>query len=63
MQSFKIDDIAGIINYIKSLDIYTQFDEITITPILTNDLTRQRFDAIEIRIKADNRLIFVHTER
>lgn len=48
MHSFKIDDIAGIINYIKSLDIYTQFDEITITPILTNDLTRQRFDAIEI---------------
>lgn len=63
MQSFKIDDIAGIINYIKSLDIYTQFDEITITPILTNDLTRQRFDAIEIGIKADNRLIFVHNER
>lgn len=63
MQSFNIEDIAGIINCIKSLDIYTQFDEITITPILTNDLTRQRFDAIEIGIKADNRLIFVHTER
>ena len=63
MKEFEIDDIAGIINYIKSLDIYTQFDEITITPILTNDLTRQRFDAIEIGIKADNRLIFVHTER
>lgn len=63
MHSFKIDDIAGIINYIKSLDIYTQFDEIIITPIFTNDLTRQRFDAIEIGIKADNRLIFVHTER
>ena len=63
MQSFNIDDISGIINYVKSLDIYTQFDEITITPILTNNLTRQRFDAIEIGIKADNRLIFVHTER
>ena len=63
MHSFKIDDIAGIINYIKSLDIYTQFDEITITPILTNDLTRQIFDAIEIGIKVDDQLIFTHIEQ
>ena len=63
MQSFKIDDIAGIANYIKSLDIYTQFDEIIITPIFTNDPTRQRFDSIEIGIKADDQLIFVHKER
>lgn len=63
MKEFKIDDIIGIINYVKSLDIYTQFDEIIITPIFTNDPMRQRFDSIEIGIKADNRLIFVHTER
>lgn len=63
MKEFEIDDIAGIINYVKSLDIYTQFDEIIITPIFTNDPMRHRFDSIEIGIKADNRLIFVHTER
>lgn len=63
MKEFEIDDIAGIINYIKSLDIYTQFDEIIITPIFTNNPMRQRFDAIEIGIKADDRLIFTHTER
>ena len=63
MQSFNIDDIAGIVNYIKSLDIYSQFDEIIITPIFTSDPMRQRFDSIEIGIKADDRLIFIHTER
>lgn len=63
MKEFEIDDIAGIINYIKSLDIYTQFDEIIITPIFTNNPMLQRFDAIEIGIKADDRLIFTHTER
>lgn len=63
MHSFKIDDIAGIINYVKSLDIYDQFDEITITPILTNDLTRSRPDSIEIGIKVDDQLIFTHIEQ
>lgn len=63
MQSFNIEDIAGIINYVKSLDIYDQFDEIIITTILTNDLTRQRFDAIEIGIKVDDQLIFTHIEQ
>lgn len=63
MKKFEIDDIAGIINYIKSLDVYTQFDEIIITPIFTNDPTRQRFDSIEIGIKSDSQLIFTHAER
>lgn len=63
MPEFKIDDIVGITEYIKSLDIYTQFDEIIVISIPTNDPMRQRFDSIEIRIKADDRLIFVHTER
>lgn len=63
MPKFQIEDTEGIINYIKSLDIYTQFDEIIVIPITTNDPMRQRFDSIEIRIKADDRLIFVHKER
>lgn len=63
MPKFQIEDTEGIINYIKSLDIYTQFDEIIVIPIFTNDPMRQRFDSIEIRIKADDRVIFVHTER
>ena len=63
MKKFEIDDIAGIINYIKSLDVYTQFDEIIITPIFTNDPTRQRFDSIKISIKVDDQLIFTHIEQ
>lgn len=63
MKEFRIDDTEGIINYIKSLDIYTQFDEIIVIPIPTNDPMRQRFDSVEIGIKADGRLIYVHTER
>lgn len=63
MKEFKINDTECIINYIRSLDIYSQFDEIIVIPIPTNDPMRQRFDSIEIRIKVDDRLIFVHTER
>lgn len=63
MPKFQIEDTEGIINYIKSLDIYTQFDEIFVIPIPTNDPMCQKFNSVEIRIKADDRLIFVHTER
>lgn len=63
MPKFQIEDTEGIINYIKSLDIYTQFDEIIVIPIPTNDPMCQKFNSVEIRIKADDRLIFVHTER
>lgn len=63
MPKFQIEDTEGIINYIKSLDIYTQFDEIFVIPIPTNDPMCQKFNSVEISIKADDRLIFVHTER
>lgn len=63
MPKFQIEDTEGIINYVKSLDIYTQFDEIIVIPIPTNDPMCQKFNSVEIRIKADDRLIFVHTER
>lgn len=63
MPKFQIEDTEGIINYVKSLDIYTQFDEIFVIPIPTNDPMCQKFNSVEIRIKSDDRLIFVHTER
>lgn len=63
MSEFKIDDIVGITEYIKSLDIYSQFNEIIIIPLVNNDPMRRKHDSIEIRIKSDDRLIFIHTER
>lgn len=63
MPAFNIDDIVGIAEYIKSLDIYDQFDEIIVIPLVKNDPMRRKHDSIEIRIKSDDRLIFIHTER
>lgn len=63
MPAFKIDDIVGITEYIKSLDVYSQFDEIIVIPLVNNDPMRRKHDSIEIRIKSDDRLIFIHTER
>lgn len=63
MSEFKIYDIVGITEYIKSLDIYSQFNEIIIIPLVNNDPMRRKHDSIEIQIKCDDRLIFIHTER
>ena len=63
MPAFNINDIVGITEYIKSLDIYDQFDEIIVIPLVNNDPMRRKHDSIEIRIKSDDRLIFIHTER
>ena len=63
MKEFKIDDIAVIINYVKSLDIYTQFDEITVIQIMKYTQMGSRPDSIEISIKVDDHKIFVHKER
>ena len=63
MQSFNIDDITSIINYVKSLDIYDQFDEIIITTIMQYTPMGSRPDSIKISIKVDDQLIFTHIEQ
>lgn len=63
MKEFKIDDIAGIINYVKSLDIYDQFDEIIVTTIMKYTSMGSRPDSIKISIKVDDQLAFTHIEQ
>ena len=63
MSEFKIDDIVGITEYIKSLDIYDQFDKITVNHITEPTPMGRRATSIEIRIESDDRLVFIHTER
>ena len=63
MQSFNIDDISSIINYVKSLDIYDQFDEIIITTIMKYTPIGSRPDSIKISIKVDDQLILTHVEQ
>lgn len=63
MPEFKIDEIVGIAEYIKSLDIYDQFGEIIVDQITEPTPMGRRTTSIEIQIKADDRLIFIHTER
>ena len=63
MQSFNIEDIAGIINCIKSLDIYDQFDEIIVTTIMQSTPMGSRPDSIKISIKVDDQLILTHIEQ
>ena len=63
MSAFHIEDTEGIINHIKSLDIYSQFNEIIAIPITNNTRTSSTTVSIEIRIKSDDRLFFVYTDR
>ena len=63
MRTFEIEDLTDIINYIKSLDIYSQFDEIVIIPITDPTSSCRRITSIEIRIKADDRLFLVYAKR
>lgn len=52
MPKFKIDDTEGIINYIKSLDIYSQFDEIIVNQISQYTVMGSRPSEVEVKIVA-----------
>ena len=47
MLEFKIDDISGITEYIKSLDIYDQFDKIIVNHITEHTPMGRRATSIE----------------
>lgn len=61
MPAFNIDDTEGIINYIKSLDIYTQFDEIIVNQISQYTVMGSRPSEVEVKIVAcDKTLSLIH---
>lgn len=63
MSEFKIDDIVGITEYIKSLDIYKQFDEIIVNQITQYTVMGRRPIEIEVKIVACDKTFYTHTER
>ena len=63
MPAFKIDDIVGIAEYIKSLDIYSQFDEIIVNQITQSTVTGRRPIEVEVKIVACDKTFYTHTEQ
>lgn len=63
MSEFKIDDIVGIAEYIKSLDIYDQFDEIIVDQITQDTVTGRRPIEVEVKIVALGNIFYTRTEQ
>lgn len=63
MLAFNIDDIVGITEYIKSLDIYSQFDEIIVNQITQYTVMGRRPIEVEVKIVACDKTFYTHTER
>lgn len=63
MPEFKIDDIVGITEYIKSLDIYSQFDKVIVNQISQYTVMGSRPSAVEVKIVACDKTFYTHTER
>lgn len=63
MPEFNIEDTEGIKDYVKSLDIYNQFDEIIVNRILQYTVMGKRPIEVEIKFFANDRLVYTHTER
>lgn len=63
MPEFNIEDTKGIKEYVRSLDIYNQFDEIIVDQITHFTADRRRPIEVEIKIFASDKLVYTHTER
>ena len=63
MPEFKIDEIVGIAEYIKSLDIYDQFDEIIVDQITQDTVMGRRPIEVEVKIVALCNIFYTHTEQ
>lgn len=63
MPAFNIDDIVGITEYIKSLDIYSQFDEIIVNQITQYTVMGRRPIEVEVKIVACDKTFYTHTEQ
>ena len=63
MPEFKIDEIVGIAEYIKSLDIYDQFDEIIVDQITQDTVMGRHPIEVEVKIVALGNIFYTHTEQ
>lgn len=63
MPAFSIDDIVGITEYIKSLDIYSQFDKIIVNQITQYTVMGRRPIEVEVKIVACDKTFYTHTEQ
>lgn len=63
MPEFNIEDTEGIKEYVRSLDVYKQFDEVIVDQILQYTVMGKRPIEVEIKIFANDRLFYTHTER
>ena len=63
MPAFNINDIVGIAEYIKSLDIYSQFDEIIVNQITQYTVMGSRPIEVEVKIVACDKTFYTHTEQ
>ena len=63
MPAFNIDDIVGITEYIKSLDVYSQFDKVIVNQISQYTVMDSRPSAVEVKIVACDKTFYTHTER
>lgn len=63
MLEFKIDEIVGIAEYIKSLDIYDQFDKIIVNQITQDTVMGRCPIEVEVKIVALGNIFYTHTEQ
>ncbi len=63
MSEFKIEDTDSIKDYVRSLDIYDQFDEIVVNVVAQYTVVGRRPATVEIQIIADEYILYSHTEK
>ena len=58
MVKFQVNDAASIKEYIKSLDLFDQFDEVFVLPADSDPLDSSRIRAINVIVKSDGHEIY-----
>lgn len=58
MKQFNTSDAEGIKEYIKSLDVYNQFDEIIVDLLRRDSIDDDRIHEVRIKIKSLDRVIY-----
>ena len=58
MSKFQVNDADGIKEYIKSLDLFDQFDEVFVLPADSDPLDSSRIRVINVIVKSDDREIY-----
>lgn len=58
MKQFNANDAEGIAEYVKSLDLFDQFDEITVDLLRRDSIDDKRVHEVRITIKSLDRVIY-----